>query len=511
MITHVTKTLRILIIDDLEADRLLARSALERMRHRFAFELHEAASLADGLRSAAANPPDVVLLDLMLPDSRGSDTVARVRANVDAAIVVLTVMTDEEMAIETLGVGAHEYLLKSELRAHSLDRAITYAIERRMLEQRMLQTQRMDAVGKLAGGIAHDFNNLLTIIVGNVGILQEDEREPAKVHALQEITSAADRAARLTRQLLSFARRQIIKPEIVDVNRVIQDLRPILKGVLGEAVDLVEHLSAQPATVFTDCTQLEQALLNLALNARDATDRRGTCTISTEVMEVREPRMHPRLAPDQYVVISVSDSGSGMSEETRRRAFEPFFTTKETGQGAGLGLAMVYGFVKQTGGDVEIQSSRAAGTTVRLFLPVRSRGPDPAPMQGARSARRTVLVVEDEDGIRHLLARVLSRGGFQVLTASNGREALDLIAGAEDELGLIICDVVMPVMGGREFAQRFRQIRRDVPFIFISGYNTEVLEQEGVYSPNAELINKPFEMDELLRRVRHLIDPDFNS
>jgi two-component system, cell cycle sensor histidine kinase and response regulator CckA len=390
--------------------------------------------------------------------------------------------------------------------------------ERLQLEEQLLHSQKMEAVGTLAGGIAHDFNNLLTAITGFAQLsdqhsaeLQErapsgDEREQLQELRtdLGEILKAADRASLLTSQLLAFSRRQKVSPDRHDVNGIVHDLQRMLQRLIGERVVLVTEVAPGPLCVLVDNGQLSQVLMNLVVNARDALPSGGTVHISTRALRVDDEHAEPfrALPPGDWVVIEVQDSGVGMSPEIMSRMFEPFFTTKHIGGGTGLGLSMVYGIVTQAGGQVFVNSAPGEGTTVSVVLPRVTDAPHPVanePDIPRRSDGELVLVVEDEAGLRRLVGEILRRKGFRVEVAPDGRDALELLTQIETMPDLVLTDVVMPRMGGRELAAELEERGVLVPVLFMSGY------QDGGEMPDDArytYIAKPFTPDALVDRVR---------
>jgi hypothetical protein len=385
--------------------------------------------------------------------------------------------------------------------------------ERRRLEEQLRQAQKMEAVGQLAGGIAHDFNNLLTAIIGYATLLDRalpvdtDVRED-----VQEIIGAARRAGNLTHQLLAFSRKQVLRPTVLDVNVVVRDMERILQRVIGEHITLHTKLDPGLAYVLADASQLEQVIMNLAVNARDAMPAGGRITIETAnvPLDAELALAHPEAGPGVHVLVAVSDTGEGMTAEVKAHLFEPFFTTKEVGKGTGLGLATVYGIVRQSGGFIAVDSERDHGSRFRLYFPsAESAAPEtthrsPEPAAGGSG---TVLLVEDEPGVRHLARDVLSRYGYRVIEAADGAEALRLAEGHAEPIHLLLTDVVMPGMSGAELAERFRALRPDVPVLYASGYADEAVVSHGVRHEGMPFLQKPFEPDDLVRRVRDLLNP----
>ena len=373
-------------------------------------------------------------------------------------------------------------------------------------EEELRHAQKLEAVGKLAGGIAHDFNNLLTVINGHARFALDGLEEGSALEAdMLEIEKAGVRAAALTQQLLAYSRRQVLHPQILDPNVVVLETHGMLRRVIGEHIKVETHLTPDDVRVRADRGQLEQVLMNLVVNARDAMPEGGTLTLETELitLEPGDPRTTRwEVAAGTFVRIGVADTGVGMDQDTLAQAFEPFFTTKELGKGTGLGLATVFGIVKQSGGHVEARSRMGEGTSCDVFLP-RIRADVPrATAEGREETDRTeggvVLLAEDEAAVRKLAARVLEREGFTVLAAENGARALELIEGRESELDLVVTDLVMPDLGGRELAQRLRSRVPDIPVLFMSGYDEELIADGGT---SQEFLAKPFTPAELASRV----------
>jgi PAS domain S-box-containing protein len=386
--------------------------------------------------------------------------------------------------------------------------------ERKSLEDQLRQAQKMEAVGQLAGGIAHDFNNLLTAILGNAELLQAEmgPRDPQRLD-VQEISRAAHRAATLTRQLLAFSRKQVLQPRIVTLNAVVTDLSAMLRRIIGEDIELRLELDHGLGQVLADAGQLEQVITNLAVNARDAMPRGGRLTIRTanvaaEDVAASDPEAPPLLGP--LVAVSVADTGTGMDERTQARLFEPFFTTKELGRGTGLGLATVYGIVRQSGGHIRVRTRLHHGTTFTVYLPRVEGDPGPDGETGAADAMppgtETVLVVEDEEAVRALARRVLISRGYRVLEAGSAADALALV-GEFDRIDLLITDVVMPDMGGPALAEQLVRNRPDLRVLYISGYAEEAIQRHGILPAGGMLLEKPFTADQLSRQVRESLSP----
>jgi hypothetical protein len=383
-------------------------------------------------------------------------------------------------------------------------------VERERLEGKLHQSQRMESLGQLAGGVAHDFNNLLAVITSYVRFVSRelDDKEAAQ-HDLGQIRVAAERAAELTRQLLAFAGRKVLQPVIFDLNQVIVAVEQLLRRTIGEHVELVIALSTDPSFVEADPGQLEQVLVNLAVNARDAMPDGGLLTIDTENSEIDEAytETNPGLAPGRYVRLRVSDTGSGMEQAVLDRVFEPFFTTKPPGEGTGLGLPTVFGIVVQAGGEIQLFSEPGIGTTCRVLLPTTDRTPtigrsptEPRDLHGTE----TVLVVEDEDALREVARRILSDNGYVVLTSANGPEAIALVERHTGVIDLLLTDVIMPQMLGKEVATRIQELRPGLPVLYMSGYAQPVLGP--TLGEEITLLEKPFSEELLLIKVRDVLE-----
>jgi two-component system cell cycle sensor histidine kinase/response regulator CckA len=384
--------------------------------------------------------------------------------------------------------------------------------ERKKLEEQLRQSQKMEAVGQLAGGIAHDFNNLLTVINGYAELLQNriDEGSPLRRN-VDEIHHAGERAASLTRQLLAFSRRQVLQPKVLDMNGVISNLGKMIHRLIGENIELRTLLRPDLGSVLADPGQVEQVLLNLAVNARDAMPAGGTLVLETAnvVLDESFAREHPGLLPGPHVLLSVSDTGTGIPREIREHIFEPFFSTKERGKGTGLGLSTVYGIVKQSNGHISVYSEIGKGTIFKVYLPRvegKIQGVPSASPAGSLQGDETVLLVEDESSVRGVIEKVLSGNGYRVLLACDGSEAIRVSGEHEGRIDLLVTDVVMPGMGGREVASRLETARPGLKVLLMSGYSENVISHHGVLEAGLAFLQKPFTTDALLRKVREVLD-----
>jgi nitrogen-specific signal transduction histidine kinase len=378
--------------------------------------------------------------------------------------------------------------------------------ERRLLESQLLQAQKMEAVGRLAGGVAHDFNNSLGVILGYTELLlrQADAGQKGK---LEQIRKATERAAGLTRQLLAFSRKQVVDPRVLDLNLLLSDLETMLGRLIGEDIDLAMVPGEALGQVKADAGQLEQVVMNLCVNARDAMPDGGLLRLETSnvVLDAAHASRLESMAPGRYVMLAVSDSGCGISRETLSRIFEPFFTTKAEGKGTGLGLAMVYGIVKQAGGHVAVYSEVGEGSTFRVYLPrideaVAAGVADPTPMPDR--GWETILLVEDEEALRAITQEILSEHGYRVLEASGGDQALAIARDHPEPIHLVLTDVVLPGTNGRVLARALAATRPGIQVLFMSGYTDDVIAHRGVLEPGTLLLEKPFTVLALLRLVR---------
>ncbi len=462
--------------------------------------------------------PDYLQYPAFHPDSRPY--------SVEQWPLARTVLTGEAVADEEIVIerGDHSRgtFLVSSHPVRNPEGAVIAAImtltdltERMELEEQLRQAQKMEAMGRLAGSVAHDFNNLLTII-GGYGQMVLDSLDTANPlrRDLEAIMEGANRATLLTRQLLSFSRRQVLQPQVFDLNRHLSRMKRMLHRVMGEDVELGTTLGAKTSRILADAAQLDQVLLNIILNARDAMPTGGRFGIRTSDVELGEGSEPKSLKPGRYVLLSLSDTGLGMDAQTQKRAFEPFFTTKGKGKGTGLGLSTAYGIVKQSGGEIVIRSQLGSGTTVDIYFPVAEEAPvQPSPQ--TREPRRsggteTVLVVEDDTEVLRLAAEMLSRMGYTVLTASSPAEALRIWEERGSSVDLVLSDVIMPQMSGPEMAHRLAAGRPGVKVLYMSGYTEEVIARHGVLNMNTGFVHKPFTYELLANKVRAALDRKTN-
>ena len=386
--------------------------------------------------------------------------------------------------------------------------------ERKRLEDQLRQSQKMESIGTLAGGISHDFNNILTAIIGYGSMLQRKlgENDPLRFNA-EQILVAANRAASLTRGLLAYSSKQILNPQQVNVNELIVKVEHFLARLIGEDVELKSILSEQEITVLADASQIEQVLMNLATNARDAMPDGGYLYIETRLVDLDEASAKARelRKAGAYAQIAVTDSGTGMDEKTQERIFEPFFTTKELGKGTGLGLAMVYGIIKQHNGAIEVESEAGLGTTFRIYLPAVQRVREEAQsaaLPAVKGGTETILVAEDDEPVRSLVTGALIQQGYTVITAENGEDAVNKFMGNRGAIKLLLLDVLMPKKNGKEVFDKIRIFEPGIKALFVSGYTADVIHQKGLLEKGLNFMLKPVPMDDLLRKVREILDEE---
>jgi len=382
-------------------------------------------------------------------------------------------------------------------------------------EEQLAASQKLEAVGQLSGGIAHDFNNLLMIVIGNLETVQRlvrSQTNPNLTRAVNNAMRGAQRAGALTSRLLAFSRRQALDPRPINVNAFLTSIVDFLYRTLGEQIEIQTVGAAGLWQIEVDANQLESAIVNLAINGRDAMPQGGKLTIeaSNSFVDHEYNRINPEINPGQYVQIAVTDTGSGMSPETLAHAFEPFYTTKEVGRGTGLGLSQVYGFVKQSGGHVKLYSEAGQGTTVRLYFPRHvgrgSQEDDYQDEEGAEGGAETILVVEDDPDLRSYLAEILRGLDYRVLVAANAQSALDVLAVKGDKVDLLLTDIIMPGMNGRQLVDKVREERSNLKVLYMTGYSRNAVVHQGRLDEGVDLLQKPVSQAELAHRVRIILD-----
>lgn len=386
--------------------------------------------------------------------------------------------------------------------------------ERKYLEDQLRHAQKMEAIGQLAGGVAHDFNNLLIVISGySNNLLKNIRKDDSNYKNILQISKAADRAASLTRQLLAFSRKQILQPKLLDLNNLINDTEKMLKRLIGENINLSTVLSSDTRKIQADPGQIEQVIMNLVVNARDAMPDGGNLEIKTENIIIREKEEgeYNKITPGEFVQLKISDTGVGMSEKTKERIFEPFFTTKEKGKGTGLGLSTVYGIIEQSGFHILVSSTKNVGTSFSILIPVAAQpeiGTGEIEIKSKPNdifGTETLLVVEDEEQVRELVIEMLETHGYKVLQATNGKEAIKVYNQQRDSINLILTDVVMPEMGGKKLIQSLTNFKEGTKVLYMSGYTDNAIDEQGILEPGTQFIQKPFSPLDLLKKIREIL------
>jgi len=512
---------RVLLVEDDEEDYLLTRRLLNTYG-RTSFEVKWARSF-DAALTELRNPYDVCLVDYRLGAESGLALIERaIGDGFRGPMILLTGRGAHDIDVDAMRVGAADYLVKDEITPQLMERVIRHSIERkgtdealRRSEEQLRQSQKMEAVGSLAGGVAHDFNNLLSVILSYCRLLADSLKagDPMR-DDLETIRQAGLRAATLTRQLLAFSRQQVLQPRIVDLNEVCTGMEKILRRVIGEDVELTSVAGPGLLKIMVDPGQMEQVIMNLAVNARDAMPKGGTLTIETANthLDAKSTREQNGTKSGPHVMLAVTDTGIGMDAATQARMFEPFFTTKEVGKGTGLGLSTVFGIVKQSGGAISASSQLGLGTTFRTYFPVvevpEARAPQATEVTAARRivpATATILVVEDEERVRIVVSTVLRKYGYTVLEAPSGGDALIVNEQHPGPIDLLLTDVVMPRMSGPQLATRLVALRPEMRVLYMSGYIGGVNHENGFHVPSGEFLQKPITPETLAQRVQEVL------
>ncbi|MBC8001763.1 MAG: response regulator [Opitutaceae bacterium] len=463
---------------------------------------------------------DLILSDFTLPAFDGLSALKIARTTrPDLPVILVSGTLGEELAIDALKSGATDYVLKERLSrlVPAVRRAMQEVAERdqrKKLEAQLIEAQKMEVLGQLAGGVAHDFNNILMTIMGYTDLLtMEIEPESPLLEYTGELRQASERAAGLTRQLLVFCRKEIVQAVVLDLNKVVKDLDKMLRRLIGENIEMTVVPGKDPGRIKADSGYVGQVLMNLVVNARDAMPNGGALTIATSAVTLDEnyALSHPGVIPGDYLMLSVSDTGTGMTEEVKARLFEAFFTTKPKGKGTGLGLATCLAIVQQSGGHIGVQSDVGKGTVFRVYFPRVEEALAAAarPPQGGPLPRgtETLLVVEDEPSVRHLTRGVLQAQGYEVLSASNGQEALHVVREHRGSpIQLVFTDIIMPLMGGKVMAEWLRSMHPDLKILFTSGYTDDAISELGVIDPDIAFLPKPYTQASLAHKVREMLD-----
>ena len=515
--------IKVLLVDDDEDDYMITRDLLLDVET-LEYKLDWVSTYDEGKEAIDRNDHDIFLIDYRLGIRDGLQLLQEaLDGGCTAPIILLTGQGDRDVDREAMKAGAADYLVKGQIDHIMLERSIRHSIERKRLErehvaleEQLLQSQKLESVGQLAGGIAHDFNNLMTPIVGyaQMGLTTLPEGNRERLY-LEEILKAAGRATTLIQQLLAFSRRQVAELQVVNLNDLLTNIDMMLHRLIGEDVELIVLPSEDLGAVKVDPSHIEQVIVNLVVNARDAMPEGGTLIVETSNIEFGEEelKIHPDMTAGRYVMIAVSDTGHGMTEEVKAHIFEPFFTTKEKGKGTGLGLSTCYGIIAQNRGYIWVYSELGSGTTFKIYLPCSNvapqrANPPPAPLSSELPrGSETVLLVEDDLQVRELAARVLRQQGYTVLQAPNGVEALSLASRHPPGfIDLLLTDVVMPLIGGRELSQKLKDIQPDVRVIYTSGYTDEAVVRHGMLEPGTDFIQKPYSLAGLTQKIRSVLD-----
>jgi signal transduction histidine kinase len=515
---HDIRHVSILLIDDDPQAQALIEMALIDAHFERLIEVVVTASA--GLARIKADEHDIYLVDQRLPDGTGIELIRTAKdLGAGKPFILMTGYGSGALDEAALREGAADYVEKHLVGAH-LERSIRYSLRNwqasRALgerEEQLRQSQKMEAIGRLAGGVAHDFNNLLTAIIGYTDMVGErPEVDAQTARDVGEIRNAADRGAALTRQLLAFSRKQFLNPTVINVNESVAGLLHMLPRLIGDHIQTDARLGTELGFVRADASQIEQVIVNLVLNSRDAMPTGGDITIETSNVELTDERLEAEglnLPHGRYVLLAITDTGVGMDEATRAHAFEPFFTTKAKGKGTGLGLATVYGIIDQSGGAIAMDTSPNLGTSIRIYLPVTTAAPEqerPQIPPRATEGTETILLVEDNDAIREISARALRRRGYSVHEAPNAEEAIDWTAKAPRKADMLITDVVMPGLSGPNLAARLMQQNPSLRVLYMSGYTDDATEVHGTFWGGVPLLQKPFTPAQLAERVRMALD-----
>lgn len=510
--------LRALFIDDSEDDVALQIRLLRQAGYDVAFERVDSPS---ALTVAIAQEWHVIISDYSMPHFTGTDALKLVRdRGLDVPFLFVSGTMGEETAVAALKNGAQDYLMKTNLNRliPAVQRELREAEERRerrRLEQQIHQLHRFEAIGRLAGGVAHDFNNILGVITGYSEMLLDKlnlNSDPKLAALAKEVLKAAERGGTLTRQLLAFSRKQTLKPRVIDIQEHINGISRLLQRVLGEDIRLKVETGSHPAHLRADPAQLEQVIMNLVVNARDAMPSGGDLNIeiSAIYLDAEYCKQHADSCPGSHVRIVVTDTGCGMSPEVLARLFEPFFTTKESGKGTGLGLATVYGIVKQSGGHITADSKVGHGTTFKAYLPLTEESVSKieiaSSIETVPGGSETILLVEDEDSLREVYCGYLRNKGYSVIAASEAKSAIAAAESCANPVDLLLTDVILPGTSGVHLAKQLGAVHPRMRVLYVSGYAADAMTHHGGHDPNFAFLSKPFPLAVLAKTIRSILD-----
>ena len=520
----VARPLRVLVADDSENDVVILLHGLRKAG--YAPQLQRVWT-AGAMRAALQDQSwDIVISDYEMPGFGGFEALQVLKeSGQDLPFILVSAVVSEETAVAAMKAGAHDFIMKSKLARlwpaieRELREAHTRAAKKsaeqalRKSEDQLRQAQKLEAVARLAAGVAHDFNNILTAIGGHGEMLlaRLEEGDPKRKN-VEQIAQCANMAAGLTRQLLTFSRKQVIEPRVLQLNEVIQNLQKMLRRLIGEDLEFNVDLDPAAGHIKADPGQMEQVIMNLAVNARDAMPQGGKLVVKTtcEILNNGRLKGMPGFQPGPCVLLSVSDTGTGMTEEVKAHLFEPFFTTKPAGKGTGLGLATCFGIIKQSSGHIEVESELGKGTTFKLYFPQVQEAVQPARTGGttrqAFGGTETVLVVEDDPAVRSLVVYALRERGYMVIEAADGGEALRIARQHDGKIHLAFTDIVMPALGGKALADELAAFRPDTKVLYTSGYTEDTIGHHGVLKPGIAFLQKPYLMATLASRVREVLD-----
>jgi two-component system cell cycle sensor histidine kinase/response regulator CckA len=512
--------LRILILEDTPADAELLLHELKKTG--YAVSASMISTRAEYEQRLRDGDFDIIFADFNMRSWNGLEALEMLQATGKAIpFIIVTGTVGDIEAVECIKRGATDYVLK-----HAMARLVVAVpralkefaakreqvkdiIEKRRIQEQLLEAQKLEAIGQLAGGVSHDFNNLLGVIMGQAELLADRLEDESLRNRAKSIVQAAVRGASLANQLLAFSRKQLVEPTILSLNSLVEETVKLLGRTLGEEVELETRLAKDVWCVSADAGQMQQVLLNLAINSRDAMPHGGKLVIETANIEKIDFHMQRELtqSPGDYVLLSVTDNGEGMSDHVREKIFEPFFTTKAPGKGTGLGLAMVYGIIKQRDGHISVSSELTKGTVFRIYLPRALSGQikvlkPSIPAWGSE----TILVVEDQDSVRQIVVEMLQDYGYTVLQACNGKLALEIIAQQNGAIHLVITDVIMPQMSGTELARQLKSVLPSAKLLFMSGYTGDSVHRQGGLAEGVAFVQKPFSPTALVGKVRQVLD-----